>query len=128
MDKIGPETRALVVDDFSSMRKVTRSFLSQLGVGIVNEAGDVAVAIEKIKKHKFDFIILDWNMPHTGGLELYKAIRAEPNGEKTPVIMVTADGLKDAIPEAVEAGVAGYLVKPYTVELLAEKLGKALSI
>jgi two-component system chemotaxis response regulator CheY len=112
----------LTVDDFSTMRRIVRNILRQLGYNDIAEAEDGAVALEHLKQHKVDFVICDWNMPNMTGLELLKAVRADANLKDIPFLLVTAEALKENVVEAVKAGVNGYIVKPFTAETLKEKI------
>jgi len=114
--------KILAVDDFSTMRRIVRNILRQLGYNHIAEAEDGASALEHLKQNKVDFIISDWNMPNMTGLELLKAVRADANLKDIPVLLVTAEALKDNVVEAVKAGVNGYIVKPFTAETLKEKI------
>jgi two-component system chemotaxis response regulator CheY len=109
--------RILVVDDFSTMRRIIRALLGDLGYTDVHEAGDGAAALNLLKAKPFDFMITDCNMPTMTGLELLKAVRAEPATKAMPVLMVTAEGKRDQILESAQLGVSGYIVKPFTAEL-----------
>ena len=119
-----PKMRILVVDDFSTMRRIVRGLLKELGFLNVDEAEDGAVALQKLKSEKFDFVVTDWNMPNMTGLELLKAVRAEGALAHLPVLMVTAEAKKENIIEAAKAGASGYIVKPFTAATLDEKLNK----
>ncbi|HET57477.1 MAG TPA: response regulator [Deltaproteobacteria bacterium] len=121
MDKAG---KVLVVDDFSTMRKVIRNLLKQLGYENIVEAEDGVAALEVLRSQKIDFVISDWNMPNMSGLELLKQVRADGSLSKTPFLMVTAETLKDNVVEAVKAGVDNYIVKPFTADVLSEKIGQ----
>ena len=114
----------LVVDDFSTMRRIVRNLLKDLGFSNVDEAEDGAVALQKLKSAPFDFVISDWNMPNMDGLALLQTIRADESLKKLPVLMVTAEGKKENIVAAAQAGASGYVVKPFTAATLDEKLGK----
>lgn len=114
--------RILAVDDFSTMRRIVRNILRQLGYNNITEAEDGASALEQLKQSKVDFIISDWNMPNMTGLELLKAVRADANLKDIPVLLVTAEALKENVVEAVKSGVNGYIVKPFTAETLKEKI------
>lgn len=116
--------RFLVVDDFSTMRRIVRNLLKDLGFSNVDEAEDGAVALQKLKAAAFDFVISDWNMPNMDGLALLQSIRADDTLKKLPVLMVTAEGKKENIVAAAQAGASGYVVKPFTAATLDEKLGK----
>lgn len=114
--------KILTVDDFSTMRRIIRNILRQLGYSNIAEADDGAAALDTLQRQDIDFVISDWNMPNMSGLELLKAIRADSRLKDTPVLLVTAEALKDNIVEAVKAGVNGYIVKPFTAETLKEKI------
>jgi len=116
--------RILVVDDFSTMRRIVRNLLKELGLSNVDEAEDGQVALHKLKNGQFDFIVSDWNMPNMTGIELLKAIRADPQLKHIPLMMVTAEAKKENIIEAATAGANGYIVKPFTAATLDEKLKK----
>ena len=121
MDK---NMKIIVVDDFSTMRRIIKNILRQLGLNNVQEADDGATAWPKIQSEPFDLIITDWNMPKMSGLELLKNIRNDDNLKDIPVLMVTAEALKENIIEAVKAGVSNYIIKPFTAETMQEKLEK----
>lgn len=123
MDK---KIKILVVDDFATMRKVIRNLLKQIGYENIMEAENGEIAFAALKEHKIDMVISDWNMPAMTGLDLLKAVRADGDLKKTPFLMVTAEALKDNIVEAVKAGVDNYIVKPFTAEVLNEKIGRIL--
>lgn len=116
--------RFLVVDDFSTMRRIVRNLLKELGFANVDEAEDGAVALQKLKAGGFDFVISDWNMPNMDGLTLLQSIRADEGLKKLPVLMVTAEAKKENIVAAAAAGANGYVVKPFTAATLDEKLNK----
>lgn len=118
--------KILVVDDFATMRKVVRNLLKQVGYENIVEAEDGVTALKALKSHKIDLIISDWNMPNMTGLELLKAVRADENLKTTPFLMVTAEALQDNVIAAVKAGVSNYIVKPFTAEVLNEKIRKIL--
>ncbi len=119
-----PKTKFLVVDDFSTMRRIVRNLLKELGYANVDEAEDGAMALSKLKSETFDFVISDWNMPNMDGLEMLKQIRADAAIAKLPVLMVTAEAKKENIIAAAQAGANGYVVKPFTAATLDEKLAK----
>ena len=123
MDK---KLRILIVDDFATMRKVIRNLLKQVGYDNIIEAENGEAALTVLKSQKIDFVISDWNMPNMTGLELLKAVRADGELCKMPFLMVTAEALKDNVVEAVKAGVNNYIVKPFTAEVLNEKMEKIL--
>jgi two-component system chemotaxis response regulator CheY len=114
----------LVVDDFSTMRRIVRNLLKELGFTNVEEAEDGVVAMQKLKGGNFEFVLSDWNMPNMTGIELLRAIRAEPTLKHLPVMMITAEAKKENIIEAAQAGASGYVVKPFTAATLEEKLNK----
>ena len=114
----------LVVDDFSTMRRIVRNLLKELGFGNVDEAEDGAIAYNKLNNEAFDFIVTDWNMPNMDGLTLLKQVRANPQMKHIPVLMITAEAKKENIVAAAQAGASGYIVKPFTSAILEEKLNK----
>lgn len=114
----------LVVDDFSTMRRIVRNLLKELGYTNVDEAEDGVAALQKLNGGNFQFVVTDWNMPNMTGIELLKAIRADANLKHLPVLMITAEAKKENIVEAAQSGASGYIVKPFTAATLEEKLGK----
>ncbi len=114
--------KVLVADDFATMRKIVRNILKQIGFEDIIEAEDGAVALQLLKQEKVGLVVTDWNMPNLSGLELLQSIRQNPATAKLPVLMVTAEGLKENVLEAVKAGVNNYVVKPFTAEVLQEKI------
>lgn len=116
--------RFLIVDDFSTMRRIVRNLLKELGFTNAEEAEDGAIAFQKLKASHFDFVVSDWNMPNMTGIELLRAIRADADLKHLPVLMITAEAKKENIIEAAQAGASGYIVKPFTSAILEEKLGK----
>lgn len=116
----------LVVDDFSTMRRIVRNLLKELGYNSVEEAEDGNAALAKLKRESFDFVITDWNMPGMDGLQLLQAIRADAGLAPLPVLMVTAEAKRENIIAAAQAGASGYIVKPFTAATLDEKIGKIL--
>jgi len=118
------DTRFLVVDDFSTMRRIVRNLLKELGFMNVQEAGDGAEALAKLRAETFDFVVSDWNMPNMTGIELLQAIRADARLKHLPVLMVTAEAKRENIIMAAQAGASGYVVKPFTAAKLDEKLMK----
>lgn len=114
----------LVVDDFSTMRRIVRNLLKELGFTNVDEAEDGVIALQKLKSGNFEFVVSDWNMPNMTGIELLRAIRADATLKHLPVMMVTAEAKKENIIEAAQAGANGYVVKPFTAATLEEKLNK----
>jgi two-component system chemotaxis response regulator CheY len=120
------DLRFLVVDDFSTMRRIIKNLLHDLGYSNVTEADDGNTALPMLQAGGFDFLITDWNMPGMPGLELLKAVRADPKLTKMPVLMLTAEAKREQIVEAAQAGVNGYVIKPFTAVTLKEKLDKIL--
>ncbi len=118
--------KVLIVDDFATMRKVVRNLLKQVGYEDIVEAEDGVMALKALKSQKIDVIVSDWNMPNMNGLELLKAVRADADLSKTPFLMVTAEALQDNVVAAVKAGVSNYIVKPFTAEVLNEKIKKIM--
>jgi two-component system, chemotaxis family, chemotaxis protein CheY len=116
----------LVVDDFSTMRRIIKNLLHDLGYPNVSEADDGKTALPMLQAGDFDFLITDWNMPGMPGLDLIKAVRADTKLAKMPVLMLTAEAKREQIIEAAQAGVNGYVIKPFTAETLKEKLDKIL--
>jgi len=116
--------KILIVDDFSTMRRIIKNLLRDLGYNNVQEADDGNTALPMLKSGKFDFLITDWNMPGMTGIELLKAVRADEKLAKLPVLMVTAEQKREQIIEAAQAGVNGYIVKPFTAATLKEKIEK----
>lgn len=114
----------LVVDDFSTMRRIVRNLLKELGYTNVDEAEDGVVALQKLHGGNFQFVVTDWNMPNMTGIELLKAIRADATLKHLPVLMITAEAKKENIIEAAQSGASGYIVKPFTAVTLEEKMGK----
>lgn len=116
--------KILIVDDFSTMRRIIKNLLRELGFNNTMEADDGSTALPMLKSGGFDFLITDWNMPNMEGIALLKAVRADPMLKSLPVLMVTAEAKRDQIVEAAQAGVNGYIVKPFTAETLKEKIDK----
>jgi len=121
MDK---NMRILVVDDFSTMRRIIKNILRQLGFNNIVEADDGSTAWEVLNKDKIDFIVSDWNMPEMPGIDLLRKVRASEEFADMPFLMVTAEGLQENIIEAVQAKVSNYIVKPFTAETLKQKIDK----
>jgi two-component system chemotaxis response regulator CheY len=119
-----PKMKFLVVDDFSTMRRIVRNLLKELGFTNVDEAEDGVIALQKLKSSEFDFVVSDWNMPNMTGIELLRAMRADPGLKHLPLLMITAEAKKENIIEAAQAGASGYIVKPFTAATLSEKLTK----
>ncbi len=120
------EPRFLIVDDFSTMRRIVRNLLKEIGFGNAEEAEDGAVALNMLKASKFDFVVSDINMPNMNGFELLKNIRADDALKTVPVLMVTAEAKKEDIVLAAQTGANGYIVKPFTKATLEEKVQKIL--
>lgn len=120
------DMKFLVVDDFSTMRRIIKNLLNDLGYANVSEADDGQTALPMLQSGDFDFLITDWNMPGMPGLELLKAVRADPKLAKLPVLMLTAEAKREQIIEAAQAGVNGYVIKPFTAATLKEKIDKIL--
>jgi two-component system chemotaxis response regulator CheY len=114
----------LVVDDFSTMRRIIKNVLKQLGYVNIMEADDGTTALEMMKKEKIDFVISDWNMPQMSGLELLKVVRTTEEWKDLPFLMITAEGQKEHVVEAVKHHVSNYIIKPFTPETLMEKINK----
>lgn len=119
-----PNMKFLVVDDFSTMRRIVRNLLKELGFTNVEEAEDGVDALNKLRGGNFDFVVSDWNMPNMTGIDLLRAIRADDKLKRLPVLMVTAEAKKENIIAAAQAGASGYVVKPFTAATLDEKLKK----
>ena len=118
------KAKILVVDDFSTLRRIIKNILKQLGYVNIEEAEDGIQAFNKLKNGGFDFLITDWNMPNMTGLELLQKVRETDITKELPVLMVTAEAEKENIVMAVQAGVNNYIVKPFTADVLKEKMGK----
>ncbi|MEE8058741.1 MAG: response regulator [Pseudomonadales bacterium] len=116
--------KVLIVDDFSTMRRIIKGLLRDIGYTDIREASDGKEALKELRISKFDFVVTDWNMPNMSGLELLTIIRKE--FDSLPVLMVTAEAKRDQIVAAVQAGVNGYVVKPFTAGTLKEKIDKML--
>ncbi len=114
----------LIVDDFSTMRRIVRNLLKELGYTNADEAEDGVVALQKLKGGGFQFVVSDWNMPNMTGIDMLRAIRADAKLKHLPVLMVTAEAKKENIIAAAQAGASGYVVKPFTAATLEEKLNK----
>jgi two-component system, chemotaxis family, chemotaxis protein CheY len=119
-----PNMKFLVVDDFSTMRRIVRNLLKELGYSNVDEAEDGIDALAKLQRGGYDFVISDWNMPRMDGLTMLQSIRSDPALARLPVLMVTAEAKKENIIAAAQAGASGYVVKPFTAATLDEKLAK----
>jgi two-component system, chemotaxis family, chemotaxis protein CheY len=116
--------KILIVDDFSTMRRIIKNLLRDLGFNNTQEADDGSTALPMLQRGDFDFVVTDWNMPGMQGIDLLKAIRADDSLKHLPVLMVTAEAKREQIIAAAQAGVNGYVVKPFTAATLKEKLDK----
>ena len=116
--------KILVVDDFSTMRRIVKNLLRQLGYEHIDEAEDGKQAFSKLQNGDYGFVVSDWNMPNMDGLELLKKVRSDPNLKELPILMVTAEAEKEKVITAIQAGVNNYVVKPFTGEILKEKMDK----
>lgn len=114
--------KILIVDDFSTMRRIIKNLLRDLGFTNTHEADDGTTGLPMLKSGNYDFLVTDWNMPGMTGIDLLKAVRADQKLSKLPVLMVTAEAKRDQIVEAAQAGVNGYVVKPFTAAALKEKI------
>ncbi|MBN2298008.1 MAG: chemotaxis response regulator CheY [Deltaproteobacteria bacterium] len=119
MDK---NMKILVVDDFSTMRRIVKNILRQLNFNNIVEADDGSTGLDILQKEKIDMVVSDWNMPKMTGLELLKAVRADDALKDIPFLMVTAEAQQENIIEAVKSGVSNYIVKPFTAETLGQKI------
>jgi two-component system chemotaxis response regulator CheY len=116
--------KILVVDDMSTMRRIVKNIMKQLGFPNVEEAENGQDALDKLRAESFGLVISDWNMPVMSGIELLRAIRADDKLKAIPLLMVTAEAQKENLIEAIQAGVSNYIVKPFTAEVLQEKMNK----
>ncbi|HUJ18046.1 MAG TPA: chemotaxis response regulator CheY [Nitrospirota bacterium] len=116
--------KILVVDDFSTMRRIVKNVLKQIGFENIEEAEDGAQALAKMKGGGYGFVVTDWNMPNMDGLEFFKTARQEPALKDVPFLMVTAEAEKDKVITAIQAGVNNYIVKPFTAEIFKEKMDR----
>ncbi|MEO8045813.1 MAG: chemotaxis response regulator CheY [Nitrospirota bacterium] len=116
--------KILVVDDMSTMRRIVKNIMKQLGFANVEEAENGQDALGKLRADTFGFVISDWNMPVMTGIDMLRAIRADEKLKAIPVLMVTAEAQKENLIEAIQAGVSNYIVKPFTAEVVQEKMNK----
>ncbi|HOO44755.1 MAG TPA: chemotaxis response regulator CheY [Deltaproteobacteria bacterium] len=116
--------KILVVDDFSTMRRIVKNILRQLNFNNIIEADDGSSALDVLQKEKIDMVVSDWNMPKMTGLELLKAVRSDDALKDIPFLMVTAEAQQENIIEAVKSGVSNYIVKPFTAETLGQKINQ----
>ncbi|MFO7287590.1 MAG: chemotaxis response regulator CheY [Gammaproteobacteria bacterium] len=121
MDK---SMKVLVVDDFSTMRRIIRNLLREIGFTNTVEADDGSTALPILKQGGIDFVITDWNMPGMPGIELLQAVRSDEKLKHIPVLMVTAEAKREQIIQAAQAGINGYIVKPFTAQTLQQKIEK----
>ena len=119
-----PNMKILVVDDMTTMRRIVKNIMKQLGFANVEEAENGQDALDKLRAESFGFVISDCNMPVMTGIDLLRAIRADDKLKAIPVLMVTAEAQKENLVEAIKAGVSNYIVKPFTAEVLQEKMSK----
>jgi two-component system chemotaxis response regulator CheY len=119
-----PNMKILVVDDMVTMRRIVKNILKQLGFANVEEAENGQEALQKLQADSYGFVVSDWNMPVMTGIDMLRAIRADEKLRTTPVLMVTAEAQQSNLVEAVQAGVSNYIVKPFTAEILQEKITK----
>ncbi len=116
--------KVLVVDDFSTMRRIVKNLLKQMGYEDITEAEDGEQAFNKLKSGNFELVVSDWNMPNMSGIEFLQKVRQDAALKDMPFLMVTAEAEKEKVIEAIKAGVDNYVVKPFTAEILKEKLEK----
>jgi len=116
--------KILIVDDFSTMRRIIKNLLRDLGFNNTEEADDGNTGLPKLQSGNFDFLVTDWNMPGMTGIDLLRAVRADEKLKSLPVLMVTAEAKKEQIVMAAQEGVNGYIVKPFTAQTLKEKIDK----
>jgi len=116
--------KILIVDDFSTMRRIIKNLLRDLGFNNTEEADDGNTGLPKLQTGNFDFLVTDWNMPGMTGIDLLRAVRADEKLKTLPVLMVTAEAKKEQIVLAAQEGVNGYIVKPFTAQTLKEKIDK----
>lgn len=121
-----PDMKFLVVDDFSTMRRIVKGLLKEIGYHNADEAEDGAVALNMLKNNRYDFVVSDINMPNMTGFDLLQAIKSDPNFKSLPVLMVTAEARKEDILLAAQIGAAGYIVKPFTKATLEDKVLKIM--
>ena len=119
-----PNMKILVVDDMSTMRRIVKNILKQLGFNNLEEAENGQEALTKLKADTYGFVVSDWNMPVMMGIDMLRAIRADEKLKKIPVLMVTAEAQKENLMEAVQAGVSNYVVRPFTAETMQDKINK----
>ena len=120
------DLKFLIVDDFSTMRRIVRGLLKEIGYANADEAEDGQVALNMLKVNKYDFVVSDINMPNMNGFDLLNGIKKDDTLKHLPVLMVTAEARKEDIVRAAQEGAAGYIVKPFTKGTLEEKVGKIM--
>jgi two-component system, chemotaxis family, chemotaxis protein CheY len=120
------DLKFLIVDDFSTMRRIVRGLLKEMGCNNADEAEDGAIALKKLKGESFDFVVCDINMPNMNGFDLLKAAKADESLKHIPILMVTAEARKEDIVQAAQCGAAGYIVKPFSKATLEEKVQKIM--
>ncbi|GLR63905.1 response regulator [Marinospirillum insulare] len=118
------DMKILIVDDFATMRRIIKNLLRDLGFNNTFEADDGLTAIPMLNSGNYDFLVTDWNMPGMTGFDLLKHVRADPDLKDLPILMVTAESKREQIVAAAQAGVNGYIVKPFTAAVLKEKIEK----
>ena len=123
---VSTDMKFLIVDDFSTMRRIVRGLLKEIGYNNAEEAEDGAIALSMLKAAKFDFVVSDINMPNMTGFDLLSAIKKDDSLKHLPVLMVTAEARKEDIVRAAQDGAAGYVVKPFTKATLEEKVQKIM--
>jgi len=128
MSELDPNIKILVVDDFGTMRRLISQILSHLELKNVDVANDGEEGLKKINSKQYDLLLIDWNMPVMSGLELLQEARKLENYKMTPIIMVTAEALKENILASVQAGASGYIVKPFNAATMEDKIKKAFRI
>jgi len=121
---LNKDMKILIVDDFSTMRRIIKNLLRDLGFTNTDEADDGTTALPMLENGHYDFLVTDWNMPGMSGIDLLRKVRASDKLKSMPVLMVTAEAKRDQIIEAAQAGVNGYVVKPFTAQVLKEKIEK----
>lgn len=126
--RLNPNLNILIVDDFSSMRRIIKNLLRDLGFNHTSEADNGLSALPMLQQGHFDFLITDWAMPQMTGIDLLKAVRADQRLKPLPVLMVTSEATRDQIVEAAEAGVNGYIVKPFTARTLKENIERIFEL
>ena len=128
LDHVKKDLRILVVDDFSTMRRIVKNILQQLGFTNIVEAEDGKVAFQRMQNGDVEFVVSDWNMPHMMGIDLLRAVRGDAKMRETPFLMVTAESQKENVMEALQAGVSNYIIKPFTADTLEQKLTQIFKV